>query len=167
MRHTVAVRRPQLQSTFARATVPVGLGILFFVVLGLALWGAAALISGNGEQVTDNLSGSVQDIGGVDNIAAIVAKDGPIVLQDLVGDDDHIVLHHTGDDPQSGWGIHLAHPADRGADCNVEVVRGTQTFTDCDGRTLTVDQLAEVPADVCGPIVSQDGLLSVSLRSCR
>lgn len=155
------VRPPQLKSTFARATVPVALGILFFAILGLALWGAAALISNNSDQVTENLSGTVQELGSAANLAEAIAEDGPIVMNDLL-DDDHIVIAHRGDDPEEGWSLHLAHPADRDASCPVEVVKQTQTFTDCEGRTLTVDDLAEVPAGVY-PIYNKDGSLTLDL----
>ncbi len=156
------MRQPQLKSPLARAVVPVAAGIGFFVILGLALWGAAALISGNTDQVTDNLSPSLQEMGSAASLASIIAEDGPIVMNDLIGDDDHIVLAHAGDDPASGWTLHLAHPADRDAACQVEVVPQTQTFTDCDGRTLTVDDLAEVPAGVF-PIYNEDGSLTLDL----
>lgn len=156
------MRQPQLKSTFARAVVPVVGGIAFFAVLALALWGVAALISKNSDQVTSNLSGTVQEMGSAANLAQIIAEDGPIVMNDLIGDDDHIVLAHAGDNPEKGWTLHLAHPADRDASCQVEVVKQTQTFTDCEGRTLTVDDLASVPAGVY-PIWNPDGSLTLDL----
>ena len=96
-------------------------------------------------------------------LARIIAEDGPIVMNDLIGDDDHIVLAHTGDDPASNWTLHLAHPADRPASCTIEVVKQTQTFTDCDGRTLTVDDLAEVPAGVFPVYNKDEGTLTLDL----
>jgi hypothetical protein len=157
------VRQPQLKSTFARAVVPVAAGIAFFAVLGLALWGVAALSSRNTDQVTSNLSPTVQEMGSAANLARIIAEDGPIVMNDLIGDDDHIVLSHTGDDPSSNWTLHLAHPADRPPTCTVEVVKQTQTFTDCDGRTLTVDDLAEVPPGVYPVYNKDEGTLTLDL----
>jgi hypothetical protein len=157
------VRQPQLKSTFARAVVPVAAGIGFFAVLALALWGVAALSSRNTDQLSNNLSPSVQEMGSASNLARIVAKDGPIVMNDLIGQDDHIVLSHTGDDPASNWTLHLAHPADRPATCQIEVVKQTQTFTDCDGRTLTVDDLAEVPAGVFPVYNKDEGTLTLDL----
>lgn len=157
----MTVRRPRLQSTLARAVVPVAAGIGFFALLALLLWGVAALISRNPEQTSTNLSGTIQEMGSAVNLADAIAKDGPIVLNDLIGD-DHIVLSHSGADPNQGWVISLAHPADRDASCQVEVVRGTATFTDCDGRTLGVTDLAAPPAGVA-PIVGADGSLSLDL----
>jgi hypothetical protein len=150
------VRRPQLQSTFARAVVPVLAGIVFFAILGLGLWGAAALISRNSDQTTDYLAPTIQEMGSTAKLATAIAKDGPILLNDLIGNDSHIVLDHTGTEPGKGWALYLAHPADRTFECTVEVVRGTATFTDCEGRTLTVDQLASVPQGV-RPVVNKEG----------
>jgi len=157
-------RRPQLRSTLARAVVPVLGGIGFFVVIGLALWGVAAIASRDNEQATDRLAPPVQDIGRTDTFAASIADDGPIVLNDLVGDDRRIVLDHTGADDRNGWAIYLAHPADRTAECAIELIRNTRTFTDCEGRTIRVDDLALPPRGV-QPIVSADGLLSLDLRA--
>ncbi len=151
-----AVRRPQLQSTFARAVVPVLLGIVFFAILGLGLWGAAALIARNSDQTTENLAPTIQELGSTAKLADAIAKDGPILLNDLIGNDSHIVLDHTGDVPGQGWALYLAHPADRTYECTIEVVKGTATFTDCEGRTLTADQLATVPQGV-RPIVNKEG----------
>jgi hypothetical protein len=158
------MRRPQLQSTLARAVVPVAAGIGFFALLALALWGVAALIAGNSHTTSQNLVPTVQELGNAAVLAGVIADDGPIVLQDLIGNDSHVVLHHTGTDALQGWGVHLAHPADRTYQCPVEVVKGTATFTDCDGRTITVDQLADVPDDVLGPVVNPDeGTITLDL----
>jgi hypothetical protein len=46
----------------------------------------------------------------------------------------------------------------------VEVVKGTQTFLDCDGRTLTVDDLALVP-DYAKLFYNEgEGSITISLR---
>lgn len=153
---------PRLRSPLARAVVPVAAGIGFFVVLGLALWGVAALVAGDSERANEILLPTYQELGRTSSLAATIAEDGPIVLPDLVGDDRSIVLDHTGDDPQQGWAIYLAHPADRTAACVVELREGSRTFDDCEGRTLGVEQLALPPAGV-QPIVSDDGLLTLDL----
>lgn len=154
--------RPRLRSPLARAVAPVIGGIVFFAVLGLAMWGVAALVSRNSEQAEEILVPTYQDLGRTDTFAEEIAENGPIVLPDLVGDDLSIVLDHTGADPQRGWAIYLAHPADRTPACPVAVVIGTRTFTDCEERTLAVDDLALPPLGV-QPIVSDDGLLTLDL----
>ena len=72
------------------------------------------------------------------------------------------MLDHSGEDPLLGWRILLAHPADRPLSCKVVQVRHTDTFTDCEGRTISVDQLAPPEAGI-RPIVSQDGILSLDV----
>lgn len=158
------MRQPQFRSTFARAVVPVLAGIGFFAVLGLALWGVAAIIASNSDQATNNLSSTYQDVGYVETFAAIIERDGPIVFRDLLGSDRNIVLDHEGDDAFQGWAMYLAWPADSDSSCHLEQVKGTHQFVDCQGRTLTVDELAAVPRGV-RPIVSSDGLLTLDLTA--
>ncbi len=159
------MRFPQYQSPLARATMPVVLGLGVFAVMFAALWGVAVVISGNSDDTTEHLAPSFQEMGRVEPIAESIADGGPLILPDLVGDDRHIVLDHTGDNPLRGWAMYLAHPADRDATCEITVVRGTRTFTDCDGRTLGVDDLALPPRGV-EPIINDDeGTLTLSLRA--
>lgn len=158
------MHRPQLQSTFARAVVPVIAGLGFFVILGLALWGVAAIIANNREDTTERLAPSVQEMGSTAFVAALIDRDGPIILRDLLGNDRNVVVDHTGADVDFGWAIYLAHPADREGDCTIELIRNTRTFLDCAGRTLQVSDLALPPAGVA-PIVSADGELSLDLTA--
>ena len=158
------MRRPQLQSTFARAVVPVLAGLGFFALLGLALWGVAAIIASNTDDTTTHLAPTVQEMGTTSFVAAVIDDDGPIILRDLLGDDRNVVVDHTGADIDFGWAIYLAHPADRDAACAIELIKQTRTFTDCDGRTLQVADLAIPPRGV-GPIVSADGRLSLDLTA--
>jgi len=157
----VAMRRPQLQSTLARAVVPVAAGIGFFAIVGLLLWGVAAVVSRNSDEATDNLAPAFQEMGNSEFVASLIADDGPIILQDLVGDDRNIVLDHT---PADGFRIFLAHPADRTAACRIEQVRGTRKFTDCEGRTLEPTDLALPPKGV-RPILNNDGSLTLDLTA--
>ncbi len=157
----VAMRQPRLKSTFARAVVPVAAGIAFFAVLGLLLWGVAALVA-NDDQQTDTFAPRYQQLGSTTSFARIVDEGGPIVFQDLLGDNRNVVLDHTGADPQFGWVLYLAHPADRDPTCAIEQVQGTREFIDCEGRTIDVGQLAPPPAGV-RPEVSDDGLLALDL----
>jgi threonine dehydrogenase-like Zn-dependent dehydrogenase len=158
------MRRPQLRSTFARAVVPVLGGIGFFAVLGLALWGVAAIIAGNSDDTTNNLAPTVQEMGSTSFVAAVIDEDGPIILRDLLGDDRNVVVDHTGADIDFGWAIYLAQPADREAGCGIELIKKTRTFTDCEGRILQIDDLAPPPPGV-GPVISADGNLSLDLTA--
>ena len=158
------MRRPQLQSTFARATVPVAAGIGFFGLLFAALWGVAALVAHNGADTTERLTPAFQEMGRLDSIALAIAQGGPIILPDLVGNDRHVVLDHTGDDDLRSWSLHLAHPADRDSSCAIQQIERTRQFTDCDGRTLEVADLAEPPQGVSPIINRKAGTLTLSLR---
>jgi hypothetical protein len=159
----VPLKLPELRTPFARAVVPVAAGIGFFAVLGVLLWGIAAAISGNSGKGGLLTTHTFQP-GSAPTYAAIVATDGPIIFPDLLGTsgDRTIVLDHTGDDPLNGWQIYLAHPADRPITCKVTQVQHTRNFTDCDGRTIPVAQLAPPEAGI-RPAVSQDGVLSLDL----
>ena len=141
-------------STLGRALLPVVGGIAFFAVLGLTTWGVAGLLSDNPEQIEERLSASTFEVGRSEYLAGIIADDGPLLFQGLIGDtaDRSIVLDHTGSDPEKGWRVRYAFPADRDDSCRVTQVRGTSQFTDCEGRTLEVDDLAR-PTGV-RPIVS-------------
>jgi hypothetical protein len=135
------------KSTVVRAVAPVLGGIAFLVVMALTLWGAAALLSRNPEDVSERLVPTEFEVGNTENIARIIAEDGPLLFQGLTGDrgERSLVLDHTGDDPMEGWRAYYAYPADRGPDCLVEQIRGTRQFTDCEGRILEPAQLTPPP----------------------
>ena len=73
------------------------------------------------------------------------------------------MVDHTGDVPADGWRIFWAYPADRDASCVVTQVRGTRQFTDCDGRTIDVTELAPPDAGVF-PRVEDRTRLVLDLR---
>src|SRR6187431_298853 len=100
--------RPAPRSTLARAVLPVLAGLAFFVVLGLATWGAAAVLSNNPERVNDRLAVDVFEVGDVDSLSSIIAANGPLIFPDLVKTGGHrtVVLDHTGDDPATGWHVY-------------------------------------------------------------
>ena len=155
------MQRPQLRSNLARAVTPVLLGIGFIVLVGLLLWGVAALTANNSQDVTANLAPAFQDMGRAEFIAGQIDDSGPIILQDLIGSDRNIVLDHTAAD---GFQIYLAHPADRTFTCQITQVKRTREFTDCEGRTLAPPDLALPPAGV-RPIINGDGTLTLDLTS--
>jgi hypothetical protein len=143
---------------------PVLGGIGFFALLALVMWGIATLVARNGSGATANLATNVFRPGSVVRYAAIIDQDGPVLFPDLLGTDGDksIVLHHTGNDPMNDWWIYLGHPADRPITCKVIQVQHTDQFTDCDGRTISVEQLARPPQGV-RPVVGRDGILTLDL----
>ena len=144
--------------------MPVLAGIGFFAVLGLMLWGAAAYIARHGSQRSNTFAPTTFEVGRTKSIAASVADAGPLIFPDLLRNSGKrtIVLDHTGDDDRQNWRIFMAYPADRTVECKVVQVKQTRTFTDCEGRTLSVDALAAPPEGVL-PVVSADGTLTLDL----
>jgi hypothetical protein len=158
------VTPPRLRSPLARAVVPVVGGLAVIALIFLATWGVAAWTSRGGADSTSRLAPPTFEMGGVDARARSVAEDGPILFPDLNTNAGPrtLVVDHEGDDPGSGWRVYWAYPADRDPSCVVEQVRHTSTFTDCEGRTLDVDELT-APPDV-HPVVTNNRTLSIDLR---
>ena len=75
-------RRPK--STLARAVVPVAAGLVFFVVVGLVLWGVASLLSGS-SKVDVQLGDDVFTAGEAKALAEEIAENGPLLFPGLVG----------------------------------------------------------------------------------
>lgn len=153
------VRRPVPRTPLQRALYPVLGGIGFFLVLALATWIAAAILSRNPDQISENLAATTFEVGSTESLSSIIADEGPLIFPDLVrsGGVRTVVLDHTGDDPAVGWVVYYAYPTDRDLDCKVTQVKRTRTFTDCEGRTLDVEDLA--PPTGVFPIVSGETII--------
>ncbi len=154
----------ELRSPIARAVVPVGAGILFFVVMGLATWGIAAVLASSSDP-TENLAPPRLDLGSVNGRASDVAEDGPLLFAELstITGERSLVLDHEGDDPANGWRLYYAFPPDR-PDCPVTQIRGTATFVDCEGKELDVTELSP-PTDPVRPVVEDETQLYLDLRA--
>lgn len=157
---SVRARRPTTPLT--RAVVPVVGGVAFFAVLFGTTWLLA-------DRVTQRRSSGEAtvvrtfEVGRVDDVAAIVERDGPILYPDLrdASGARSIVIDHTGADPARGWQLYLAHPDDRDAACLVRHVPASRDFVDCEGRTLDVSALRR-PSDA-RPIVENRTTLLIDL----
>ena len=131
-----------------RAVLPVVGGIAFFALLFGATWGIAALMSNNPGSVSERLAPTTFDVGGEKATADIITTHGPVVFRGLIVG-SHQRSFVLDDDPTTKlFNIHLAYPADRTDVCTLKVVKGTRTFTDCEGHTVTVDDLALPPQGV-------------------
>lgn len=161
--HNVSMPAPRLRSPLARAVVPVLGGIGFFALFFLGLWMVAGVIN-NRADPGSRIANSVFEVGRVEEISKAVAQGGPLLFPDLKSADGvrSIVLDHTGNDPAVGWQVYYAYPADRSPECLVTHVAETRTYTDCEGRTLDVNDLA-LPVDV-RPVVENKKTLSIDLR---
>jgi hypothetical protein len=158
------VELPKPASPLSRAVVPIVAGLVFFAVLFGATW----LFAG---RATENRRREVRSgdytfrVGPVEEMAAIVERDGPILYPDLrdTAYDRTIVVDHTGDDPTKGWQVYYAYPADRDPTCLVTHVQGSRDFVDCNERTLAVEALHR-PVDA-RPVVENRTSLLIDLRA--
>ena len=154
----------RLRSPFARALLPIIGGVAFFA----ALFGITWLVASS---ITDR-SATVQStgrrtfvVGSVSDIAKSVAANGPVLYPDLRDSSGtrSIVIDHTGSDDALGWQVYYAFPADRNAQCLVTQIERSRTFSDCEGRSITVNQL-KLPDDV-RPIVENRTTLLIDMRA--
>lgn len=157
------MRTPRLRSPLARAVVPVVGGIAFFALFFGGLWLAAIVINHRADP-NSAINNKVFEVGKVTSMAKAVDRDGPILFPDLQSPDGirSVVLDHTGTDPATGWQVYYAYPADRDSSCLATHIQGTRTFTDCDKRTITVEQLS--PPNEVRPIVENRKTLYIDLR---
>ena len=134
-------------------------------LIGLFTWAMAAYISSGAVSTSNRLAPDTWPVGNVEYLSELVANDGPLLFAELgtAVSDRSIVIDHQGTDPLNGWRVRWAYPADRDSDCIVTQQIGTDMFTDCDGRTVTVDDLAIPPGGV-RPVVVDRALLEIDLR---
>jgi hypothetical protein len=160
------LQRLRPTTPLGRAVLPVAGGLAFFGLLALATWGIAAVLSQNPDSVNERLAQTTFEVGNTARIAALIADDGPLLFQGLIGDaaDRSVVLDHTGDIVDRGWVVYYAHPADRADTCKVTQVQHTRRFNDCDGREIDVEDLAPPPFGV-RPIVGTTVI--IDLRSAN
>ena len=151
------------KSPFTRAVFPIVGGIVFFAALFGVTWLMATYVT-NKTEVTTATGNRTFVVGQVADIAESIAENGPVLYPDLrdpLGKRS-IVIEHNGTDVAKGWQVYYAYPADRTDACLVTQIQKTHSFTDCEGRTLTVEQLMP-PTDV-RPIVENKTTLLIDLR---
>lgn len=138
-------------------------GLGFFAVLALVLWGIAAVMSGEQVQTT-TLTPDRLKVGDVRRWAESIDEAGPVLFPGLgtTTGTRTIVLDHDGDNPERGWSIRYAYPADREVTCPVVQIPGTDTFTDCDDRTVAFSDLA-LPTGGEFPIIEDRTMLYIDL----
>ena len=151
------------KSPFTRAVFPIVGGIVFFAALFGVTWLMATYVT-NKTEVTTATGDRTFVVGQVADIAESIAENGPVLYPDLrdpLGKRS-IVIEHNGTDVTKGWQVYYAYLADRTDACLVTQIQKTHSFTDCEGRTLTVEQLMP-PTDV-RPIVENKTTLLIDLR---
>ena len=145
--------------------VPVLAGAALIAVIGLFTWGVASFISRGDASTSERLAPSTIGLGDVESVAAEIRERGPLLIPGLnttIGERS-IVVNHAGSIDSQGWEVYWAYPADRDGSCLIESVRGSTTFTDCEGRTIDVTELA-LPTNDVRPIVENQRTLIVDLR---
>ena len=157
------MQRPELRSPLARAVAPVAAGLGFFTVLGLLMWGIASLMAGEQAQTTTFTPDRLQ-VGSITRWAESIDTDGPVLFPGLgtTSGERTLVLDHNGTNVEKGWVVYYAYPADRGPECAVEQVEGTDDFVDCEGRTLDVTELSP-PTNGEYPIVEDRKTIFIDL----
>lgn len=142
---------------------PVIAGLAFFGLLGLVLWGIAAVMSGEQSQST-TFTPDRLPVGNIQRWAESIETTGPVIFPGLgtTTGERTLVLNHTGTNPERGWSLYYAHPADRPPSCAIEQIIKTDTFTDCDGRTISIADLAP-PANGEFPIIEDRTMLYIDL----
>jgi hypothetical protein len=142
---------------------PVVAGLAFFGLLGFVLWGIAAVMSGEQSQST-TFTPDRLPVGNVQRWSESIKETGPVLFPGLgtTTGERTLVLNHTGTNPERGWSVYYAHPADRPPSCAIEQIIETDTFTDCDGRTISVVDLAP-PANGEFPIIEDRTMLYIDL----
>jgi hypothetical protein len=143
--------------------VPVLAGIAFFALFFLGLYFAARFINHKASP-TSKIGNTVFEVGHTSSLARGIKESGPMLFPDLKSPDGvrSIVLDHAGSDDATGWQVYYAYPADSTPSCLVTHVKKTRTFTDCNGRTLQVEQL-DRPTDV-HPLVENRVKVYIDLR---
>jgi hypothetical protein len=147
------------RTPLARALFPVIGGIGFFALLALATWGIAVVMSGNPDTLSERFAPSTFTVGSADTTAKQIVDNGPLVLPGLIGSGNRrsIVLDY--DTTTELFAIYMAYPADRTDACTLTAVRGTKTFTDCEGRIIGIESLALPPAGVNNSVNGRNELI--------
>ncbi len=143
-----------------RALVVALIGV---VVLAAGLW-AASLLASNQSSIDVGLGDQTFRGGDVERLAAEIADRGPILYGDVSGSRDRdIILQHLGSDPNEGWHVFLARPANKGRGCYWDWQEKRRLFRASCDHSLTA------PRDGAGltqfPVRVIDGRLDVDLNA--
>jgi hypothetical protein len=123
--------------------------LIFLVVLAVA-----------GPRSTEQSAGATFKVGPAERLAPTVARDGPLLFQDLLNRSRDIYVQHLGDDD---WRAFEAHAPGAPRRCVVRWQPEDRRFLDpCDGRTYAADGtgLASFRTEV-----DEDGVVVVDFRS--
>ena len=116
--------------------LPIAAGVVFFAVLGGALWLIAALVSSGKAEL--KIGKDVFDVLRYEPLAKDVDANGPRLYPSLIGaDESYLYVQHIGTDPEKGWFAFRATQAGQPNKCTVVWKPVDKVFADpCDGRTF-------------------------------
>ncbi len=144
-------------------------GLAALVAIGLALWGISAFVSSSTKvKVSTDLAERYFRPGGVDRLAKLIAKDGPLLFPSLVGDAGRkpVGIGHVGEDPLKGWRAFSLVPPGAPGDCVLALDQSTGQLTaPCAGRTYPPDGTGLIVLPVTAVTIDPDRQLVVDLRT--
>jgi hypothetical protein len=116
-------------------------GLLFGVVLAVVVFVFAVPSLEESGDIENNLGDDVfSDIRADEELARDIAERGPLLISDVAGGDRDVFVQHVGDDPEKGWLVFAARPADAGRDCTLAWDGEQEQFDDpCSDRTFPAD----------------------------
>lgn len=127
------------------------------VVVGILVFLLVLRVAG--PKSTEQAERAEFDVGSAERLAGPVARDGPLLFQDLLGGSRDVLVHHFGGDD---WRTFEAHAPGAPRSCVLEWRGPARTFVDpCDGRSYPPDASALVTF----PTRVEDGRVIVDLRS--
>lgn len=137
----------------SRATTTAILIALAGVIAGIGLvWFVVNLAAEGGDRVEIRLGDDRFPAGPAASRAASIADGGPILFADVGGGTRDILLHHVGDDAETGWFAVGAAPIGKSRDCGLVWQADDEVFEDCDGDRFAIDdsRLASYPVEIEG-----------------
>ncbi|QGG93925.1 hypothetical protein [Actinomarinicola tropica] len=146
----------------SRATTTAIVVALAGVVAGLGLvWFVVSLAGSGGDNVEIRLGDDRFPGGPAASRADTIADGGPILFADVAGGSRDILLHHVGEDAESGWYAVGAAPIGKERDCVLQWQADDAEFEDCDGDRFAIDD----PGLASYPVTVEDGQLFVDLNA--
>ncbi len=115
-----------------------------------------------GDEADVELGDPLFSVGQADEIASVIAENGPLLLPDAASGSRDVWLHHLGDAAETGWVAFAVRPPDAPRECFVDWQPEDRSFTDtCDGTTYpeTGEGLDQYAVSV-----SPDGALTINLN---
>lgn len=146
--------------TPARQALTVGIAaILGLLAIAFLVTRFDRLAGGGTTQV--DVGGSVLPIGEADDLATVVAEEGPFLFPGPTGSGRDLWLQHRGDDPAEGWTAFAVRAPGAEPDCLTEWRAEGERFVDtCDGTEYAADGDGLTPYPVS---VDGDGVLTLYL----